>query len=1164
MKIFIFYLIQFIWKSNEKNLEKKNYLLNNNFQNNYLIYNNHLNNSTYINEDKDYLINNSDYYNFSHFSETKKYIFFQIKLCENENISYNISYENESNIYIKNDNYSKDYLYKIEEINYENLSIKQIYFPDIKNQLLFRYHYLNTNHPPNLINNFEYDIKIVNKYIYIEFLPLIDNEIIDYIIVYSKNKTIGNECYLYNILQNEIPEDIEIFYYSFLTNNSLIVKLDVTIFNTSIYYMNIIAEEKNNHKIKIAYGLKEFQYILKSYIIENQLYVFEEEKIIFKILPDAKKNRKYLIQWNDSTNEEKITIYQNETKIDEWNNTNKINYLFVPINKLYHIIYQSQSIEKEIYFDIFDEYGKFFDDKNEYSIVLHNNTEISFYTDISKYGKNEKIIFCVYLQNIQNLSNYNYTLFNKNNYTIENKTSIFQPIYENISDPNLFYIIVEKEEFNNIQINFKIEVIDKMDFKENKTVYIKYLNYIKIKNENITEKNMIIPKFYIINRTELINTALIFYTQYINIFEIYYGYYIIGNEINKNKKQQNIQVFDYSNNISQNIIIIKAFNKEDKEKGFQIIDSFTNTNLSYLISEKRENFIKNYRCEKHLLILNIYNQQSNDKLIFIKKKNNNLEFHLSNNFNNFQTLESVYESNETIIDNIKKLENMIDLFYIKCDNNGEFTLYQLSTNDPIINDLESSSLTYFYLENSINLTFNDNLKDKEINLEFNLIYDKNSNVSIYLDNNFKLNLNNNLQKGNFSFTYTNNTNLTIFNHQKNENQGSLLNVIIGLNENIIHPEINTTYNREINDKIILIYNPEDTKTKEVRLSIKSKDETEICLNIEEGVFPFLYFLKENCEILYSNSSKNIIVENKLKKNNINYISILTSKTIYLNYTYVMSISNQKENISKINYDGITQFQLENKKNYLFYQITPCYSHKQMIKINSNEYTLSNKTNFNFIYNIETNKTNEIEFLNGSCLFHFLTNITTKLDQSDINRDNLKINLTTNSSSKTFKIEFNKYTFLTEYYIIMTNNISLFDISNPCFLYEIINNISKNANISIDKKYSTDNNIHFVDTKFFNSTIYITIVGKKTNIPDIIIYYDIINTTFNYIPSPSDSWFYVSLFMTIFAILLLIIYIHINYKRNNDTKNVKTNENKINIISNEMKKSARLVAFDNIE
>ena len=181
----------------------------------------------------------------------------------------------------------------------------------------------------------------------------------------------------------------------------------------------------------------------------------------------------------------------------------------------------------------------------------------------------------------------------------------------------------------------------------------------------------------------------------------------------------------------------------------------------------------------------------------------------------------------------------------------------------------------------------------------------------------------------------------------------------------------------------------------------------------------------------------------------------------------MSISNQKENISKINYDGITQFQLENKKNYLFYQITPCYSHKQMIKINSNEYTLSNKTNFNFIYNIETNKTNEIEFLNGSCLFHFLTNITTKLDQSDINRDNLKINLTTNSSSKTFKIEFNKYTFLSEYYIIMTNNISLFDISNPCFLYEIINNISKNANISIDKKYSTDNNIHFVDIKFFN-------------------------------------------------------------------------------------------------
>ena len=44
-----------------------------------------------------------------------------------------------------------------------------------------------------------------------------------------------------------------------------------------------------------------------------------------------------------------------------------------------NIIYQSQSIEKEIYFDIFDEYGKFFDDKNEYSIVLSNTTIFSVF-----------------------------------------------------------------------------------------------------------------------------------------------------------------------------------------------------------------------------------------------------------------------------------------------------------------------------------------------------------------------------------------------------------------------------------------------------------------------------------------------------------------------------------------------------------------------------------------------------------------------------------------------------------------------------------------------------------------------------------------------------------------------------------------------------------------
>ena len=1159
MQIFIFLFIQFIWKSNEKNIEKKNFLLNNNFQNNSLLYNNHMNNSTNIIEDKDYLINNSDYYNFSQFSENSKYIFFQIKLCENENISYTISYENKSNIYIKNNNYSKDDLYKIEEIKYENNLIKQISFPENENNLLFRYHFLDTNKAPDLINHFAYDIKIVNKYIYIEFFPLIYNEIIDYIIIYSKNKSIGNECYLYNIFDNEIPEDIEIYYYSFLTdNNNLIVKLDVIIFENSTYFMNIIATQKNNHKIKIAYGLKEFQYILKSYIIENQLYVFEEEKIIFKTLLNG-ENKKYLIQWNDSTNEEIIRIYSNETKIDEWNNTHKMNYLFVPKNQLYHIIYQSQSNEKEIYFDIFDEYGKFFDDQNKYSIVLHNNTGVSFYTNVSKYERNESIIFCVYLENIQKLSNLNYILFNKTTFNNENKT-INPKLINETKETNLFYFIVNKEEYNNVQINFKIEGIDKMNFKENKTIYIQYLKYIKIEQEIITKKNMIIPTFYIVNRTELINRTLIFYTQYINNFEIYYGDYIIKEDINKNKKQQNIQVFDYSNNISQNIIIIKAFNKENIEKSFQIIDSFSKTNLSYIISEKRETFIKNYKCEKHLLILNIYNQQSNDKLIFIKKKNNNLEFHLSNNFNDFETLENVYKSNETIVDNIKKLENSIDLIYINCENNGEFTLYQLNTNDSIINNLESSSFIYFYLENKINLNFSENLIEEDINLEFNLVYDKDSNVSFFLDGKENFTLNNTLQKEKISFKYTNKTNLTILNHQKKDNEGSLLNVIIGLNEKIINTEINTTYNKEVKDKIILIYNPNDIITKEVRLSIKSKEDTEICLNQDEGILPFLYFLKENCEILYSNSSKNIIIENIQNKTNIKYISILTSKNISLNYTYVKSISSEKENISTINYDGITQFKLENNNNYLFYQIIPCNSHKQEVKINSNEYILSNKTNFNFIYNIEDNKTNEFEFLNGSCLFHFLTNIT-KFEPINLNRDDLKINLTTNESSKKFQIHFNETNnFVDEYYIIMTNNISLFNIDNPCFLYKIINDISKSENISIDIKYSKNNNndIHSVDTKFFNSTIYLTVVGKKKNIPDIIIFYDVVKTFFIYNPLPTDSWFYGAIFMTIIAIFLFIIYIYINHKRSNDTEN---DENKI---KNEAEKSIKLYSFNNME
>jgi hypothetical protein len=58
-------------------------------------------------------------------------------------------------------------------------------------------------------------------------------------------------------------EDIEIYYYSFITNNNLIVKLDITIFENFTYLMNIIAKEKYNYKkLKFKYVLTEFQYLL--------------------------------------------------------------------------------------------------------------------------------------------------------------------------------------------------------------------------------------------------------------------------------------------------------------------------------------------------------------------------------------------------------------------------------------------------------------------------------------------------------------------------------------------------------------------------------------------------------------------------------------------------------------------------------------------------------------------------------------------------------------------------------------------------------------------------------------------------------------------------------------------------------------------------------------
>ena len=118
---------------------------------------------------------------------------------------------------------------------------------------------------------------------------------------------------------------------------------------------------------------------------------------------------------------------------------------------------------------------------------------------------------------------------------------------------------------------------------------------------------------------------------------------------------------------------------------------------------------------------------------------------------------------------------------------------------------------------------------------------------------------------------------------------------------------------------------------------------------------------------------------------------------------------------------------------------------------------------------------------------------------------------------------------------MTNNISLFNLSNTCLIYDIINDTNKykdNKCLKIfDVKYPKE--YYSIEPVLYKSSIITTVVARQKKEPYILIYYNI-NETFSY-EYPIDSWFFGAMFMTLISILFLIIFICINYKRNQNEK-----------------------------
>ncbi len=1135
MTFLLFFLFQFICFI-KAIIEKKIYLLNNFDEDNL---SNNKDNVLFLNEsfepNIDYLLKgNGSKIFLGSTSKDFTYIFFQIKLCENTNLYYDIFYNNSDGNRTINKSYSKNF--NVEPIKVDNDKfINYIGFDNVESEFLFRYNFIQDN-LTEITEDFSLYINVINKYIYIEFYPLEYDKIIDYKIILGKNIT--NECELH-----QIPDfsNIKIFNFSLSTNkDTLIIKLDEIILESSNYSIHIIASLNN---ITFSYELTTFNYEIIPYEIKNKLYYFEDEdKIIFK----TTSNKTYFIQWNDIS-AKSIQIYKTTDNII-FNSSYAQDTFFLTIlqNENYYIIYHSKLETKYIYFDLLDEKGKYIDEEEGSYFMLHGNSNLSFYGNIEKFKKEDNIILFVYMNNIHNLTIFNYSLYNENNNVI--LTDIPKRIDENNTKENeyMFYLIVKKSiESQFIQINLNVECIEN-NFETNKTVYIKYLNYIEIKNRiSVKKNNMNIPIFYKINRTyDDYDKNLIFYTKYENTFQIYYGDYITDEgTINVNMINQMIQIFNYSDDLSKNIITIKVLIREENEKSFEIIDKFnTALNLHYINSKKRENFIKNYKCINDLLILNIYEENSNDKILFFKNINK-FEIHYSNNFSNYEDIESIFKSRDNIVEKIVELKNNIDLIYINCSysnnepnyNNKSIILYQLNLTNTNIENVESSSFFYLFLGNNSNssISFNENLENKKIQLKLFLEDSKDSSVDIFLKDELVFKLNNENITYNFSFTVKSETKL-IFNNKDN---ASLINIQVGLIDELYDVLNNTKYYKEVNDKIILIYDKNQPSI-EVRVSIKTKNKnTEICFNQDdEADLPFLYFSKENCEEILPYSYKSLNMKYK-ENNKIQYISLITSDKVDLNYTYVQTINTGEENVTKINYTGISQINFKMKQKYLFYQVTLC-SDPQEVKINSNHNFFSERNNYGLINN-EENKTNLFEFTQGNCIFHY-AQIENEIKIKNIESKSLNVEVKTDNKSNIFNITFKNLENIFnvkdfEYYIIMTNNISLFNLSNTCLIYDIINDTNKykdNKYLKIfDEKYPKE--YYSIEPGLYNSSIKTTVVAKQKKEPYILIYYNI-NETFSY-EYPIDSWFFGAMFMTLISILFLIIFICINYKRNQNEK-----------------------------
>ena len=380
--------------------------------------------------------------------------------------------------------------------------------------------------------------------------------------------------------------------------------------------------------------------------------------------------------------------------------------------------------------------------------------------------------------------------------------------------------INEKENENKIEIkNRNILMFIKFKKNEKKMEYLTYdyNSYSKKKYDyddehKINNKNNLLDKSIITNNLDFPSESQLFDdNEDLNINDN------MINNGNKNEKEQNIEVFDFINNmINQNDEINYDYNNINKDK--------KKNQLSKSYNYAKENNYEKFKPQKSIEIKNNYsliNNNSNnqpDKNIHNFFRNKTMNYDKRITLKNMELIKNI-DFGDLINDDTDEHSNEI--------NNGQKINYENINQNSIFNNFYQ--INNNYIDDEINQVFNnDNFNTINNNNNFN----KNNNI-YYPSQETNMNLNNNVQSmvpyiPQFTFSNSNNNIINAYNYttQKSfsQNDLSFLNgysKINNLKEDFIRiDKKNPTIISELKEKINYYYFLSQDNNKITNISLK--------------------------------------------------------------------------------------------------------------------------------------------------------------------------------------------------------------------------------------------------------------------------------------------------------------------------------------------------------